>query len=139
MNPQKDTKMTHFGGGFGQLCLAFFALELDFLKAAFLKDVPCEIAVFAGRGVPETLHKGVLKGVQKRTHQRPPKGIFLGVRFRSFFCLLDAFGAYLEAFFCHLVASWPPRPTKGDPREARGTPRDAPEAPKAAEGRPKRS
>ena len=33
----------------------FFALELDFLEAAFLKDSPCEIAVFVGRGAQETL------------------------------------------------------------------------------------
>jgi hypothetical protein len=108
------------------------------LQAAFLKDVPCEIAVFAGRGVQETLRKGVPKGVQKRTLQRTRTGLFLGVRFSSFFVLFDASRAYLGALCCHLVASWPRRPTKGGPREPQEAAKGAQE-PQSSQERPRAS
>ena len=58
-----------FWGSFSVLFRLFFALGRHLVEAAFLKDLPCEMLVFRGRGVHETLRKAVPKEVQKR----PPK------------------------------------------------------------------
>ena len=50
--------------------VTFFSLLVlgrHLVEAAFLKDIPCEMLVFSGQGVHETLRKAVPKEVEKRT------------------------------------------------------------------------
>ena len=118
-----------------QLFLAFFALERDFLEAAFLKEVPCEIAVFVGRGVQETLRKGVPRGSKNGPRTRHEKVAFWGSVLEHFWAPWAPLGPILEHLSCRLLAPEAHKGrTKGGPREAKRGPRE----PKGAQERPKR-
>ena len=109
------------------------------VEAAFLKDLPCEMLVFGGRGVQEPLKKCVPKGVQKWTPKKTRTSHFWGPLFGTFFSLLGLpWGTLLLS--CGLLA---PGAQKGRPksslREAKSCPRAAQERPREAQGRPRGS
>ena len=103
---------------FSLLFLSYFAPGGDLGEAAFLKDLPSEIADFKGPGVQEPFRKGVPKRVQKRTPKKTRNLHFRETILASLGVSWATFGAVLG----HLVAAWPPGP--------RGSKRDAQEQPK---------
>ena len=130
---------TTFGGRFRDFFKLIFALGRRLVEAAFLKELPCKMRVFWGRGVQETIRKGVPKGVQKWTPKNTRKSHFLGVGVGTFFGLLGLpWGTLLLS--CGLLA---PGAQKGRPksslREAKSCPRAAQERPREAQGRPRGS
>lgn len=101
------------------LFLSFFALGGDLGEAAFLKDLPSEIADFKGPGVQEPFRKGVPKRVQKRTPKKTRNLHFLGTVLAPLGVSWATFGAVLG----HLVAAWPPFGPRGSKRDAQEQPK----------------
>ena len=94
---------------------------------------------WGGRGVQETIKKGVPKGVQKWTPEKTRNSNFWGVGFGTFLGLLGLPWATL-LLSCGLLA---PGAQKGRPksslREAKSLPRAAREKPREAQERPRGS
>ena len=112
------------------------------MEAAFLKDVPCEISGFVGRGVQETLRKGVPKGSKNGPRKRHEQVTFWGL-FGIIFWFLGrllglSWGTLLLS--CRLLA---PEAHKGRPKGGQERPKRRPREPKrgprGAQVRPRES
>ena len=106
------------------LFVSFFALGGDLGEAAFLKDLPSEIADFKGATRPRTLPKRSPEESSKKDPKKDMKFALLGDHFGSLGGLLSDFWGCLGAP-CHcLAASWAKKVEKGRPRPAQESPKE---------------
>ena len=108
----------------------FFALELDFLEAAFFEGRPMRNHSFCGARDPEKrCERECRRESENRPRTRHEKVTFWG----SFLEPLLAPRAPLGPILEHFVAILSPLGPRGPQREAQGRPREAQEAPKGGQ------